>query len=104
MEKTKDDYEMELYNIVAQENSDTIYNYIIEHWTPKAIQMQALVSPKTADDGNKIRWFMELALKMRETGYSDASIYSIDTDAWDEYRVDDELTPEQAIIEEESNG
>lgn len=37
MEKTKADYEMELYNILAQENSDTIYSYIIENWTPKAI-------------------------------------------------------------------
>lgn len=69
-----------------------------------SIRAEKLVSPKTADDSNKIRWFMELALKMRETGYSDASIYSIDTDAWDEYRVDDELTPEKAITEEESNG
>ncbi|MBK7381695.1 MAG: hypothetical protein IPJ03_22405 [Ignavibacteriales bacterium] len=47
---------------------------------------------------------MELALKMREDGYSDASIYSIDTDAWGEYRVNDGLTPGQAIKEEESNG
>ena len=52
---------------------------------------------------NKIKWFMELAIKMRELGYSDTSIYSIDIDAWDEYRVNN-LTPEQAIAEDESNG
>ena len=63
--------------------------------------VEALVS--NANGGNKIRWFMELALKMREKGYCDASIYSIDVDAWDEYRVDDEYTPEQAITEDESN-
>jgi len=57
-----------------------------------------------ANGDNKIRWFMELALKMREDGYSDASIYSIDIEAWDEYRVNQELTPVQALAEEESNG
>ena len=52
---------------------------------------------------NKVKWFMELALKMREVGYSDTSIYSIDIDAWDEYRIKEKLTPKQAIAEEESN-
>lgn len=70
----------------------------------KVSQMQLPVKPEIADDSNKIKWFMELAIKMYDTGYCDASIYSIDTDAWDEYRVNDKLTPSQAIAEEESNG
>lgn len=45
MEKTKADYEMELYNILAQENSGTIYSYIIENWTPKAIPLGAEAKP-----------------------------------------------------------
>lgn len=66
----------------------------------KSGQVQVQVS----DGGNnKIRWFMELALKMKERNYSDMSIYTIDIDAWDKYRVDDEYTPEQAISEDESN-
>ena len=64
-------------------------------------QLEAQISNANDD---KIRWYMELALKMREEGYSDASIYSIDIEAWDEYRVNQELTPVQALAEEESNG
>jgi len=51
----------------------------------------------------KIWWFMELALKMREDGYSDADIYSIDIGAWDDYRTDEGLTPTESLAEEERN-
>lgn len=68
------------------------------------VRVEAKVKPEIAEDNNKIKWFMELAIKMYDEGYSDVSIYSIDTDAWDEYRVGDKLSPSQAIAEEESNG
>lgn len=86
---------------IREQELRIIINDVLEY--ANSIPVEKRVSPKMAGDSNKIKWFMELALKMRETGYSDASIYSIDTDAWDEYRVDNKLTPEQAITEEESN-
>ena len=69
------------------------YNPTIKERVEKYLsdRQQTKVDPEvktaTANDGNKIRWFMELSLKMRELGYSDTSIYSIDIDAWNECRT-----------------
>lgn len=96
-----DDY---LLDNTVNNNLFNLFNDIKTYLTENSIPVELPVKPEIADDSNKIKWFMELAIKMYDTGYCDASIYSIDTDAWDEYRVNDKLTPSQAIAEEESNG
>lgn len=49
----------------------------------------------------QIKWFMELAIEMKSKGYSNKAIFTIDLEAWEEYRIG-ESSPEEALAEDES--
>jgi len=76
-----------------------------ESETAKAVGHDLRVSGKFAEENEElIKWFMELAVIMKEDGYTLESLLSIDINAWIEMFQQHGETPQNAYFEDMSNG
>lgn len=72
--------------------------------TAEAVGHDLLVSGEFAEENEKlIKWFMELAVIMKEDGYTLESLLSIDVSAWIEMFQQHGATPQNAYLEDMSN-
>lgn len=77
---------------------------IVKSETAKSGRHDLLVSGKFAEENEKlIKWFMELAVIMKEDGYTLESLLSIDISAWIEMFQQHGETPLNAYLEDMSN-
>lgn len=67
-------------------------------------RLEKVVSGEFAEENEKlIKWFMELAVIMKEDGYTLESLLSIDVSAWIEMFQQHGETPQNAYLEDLSN-